>query len=471
MSISLFFLTELRNCFFSYLDQKSYNIESKYTNVQKEGENMKKTRWINFLGASDLIYSLVVIILIGIAFFLFNQVSYIFTPLLVLVSNILIPFVIALLLYYLFSPFVDLLEKYRIKRIYGVTLLFLLIIGVLTLGVILLYPLLQDQVTMFIEEFPSFIDSLLGSVTTWVDDLPFGGEIESFIQEGESFVAGIPDNIDQYLSNGLSGISSFVSGLTNVVVTLVTFPIILFFLLKDEQRFFRAFLSVTPPKWREDLIRVSSEVNTQVGAYVKGQLIIATSIGVMMFIGFSIIGLEYNGVLAIIAGFTSIIPYIGPTLAFLPALIIALIDSWWMVAQLVLVWMAVQFIDGNLIEPNVMGKQLNVHPLTIIVVLLVMGDLIGLFGLIFGVPIYAILKVLVVYLFQQFKKRYNRYYGDVAGEYEVKPIEVAVSGEKKTNTQLKRTMEIARLKRNKEKNQYKENHEDGSEKDSSNEDS
>lgn len=438
--------------------------------MQKEGEKMKKTRWINFLGASDLIFSLVVIILIGIAFFLFNQVSYIFTPILVLVSNILMPFVIALLMYYLFNPFIDFLEKRGVKRIVGVTILFLLIIGLLTLGIILLYPLLRDQLTMFIEEFPSFIDSLTASVTSWVDDLPFGGEIESFIQEGESFVTGIPDNINQYLSNGFSGLSSFVSGLTNVVVTLVTFPIILFFLLKDEQRFFRAFLSVTPPKWREDLIRVSSEVNTQVGAYVKGQLIIATSIGIMMFIGFSIIGLEYNGVLAIIAGFTSIIPYVGPTLAFIPALIIALIDSWWMVAQLVLVWMAVQFIDGNFIEPNVMGKQLNVHPLTIIIVLLVAGDLLGLFGLIFGVPIYAILKVLVVYVFQQFKKRYNKYYGDVAGEYEVKPIEVAVSGEKVRSTQLKRTIEIAKLKRHKEKDRFEENHESTSEKDPDKED-
>lgn len=426
---------------------------------------MKKTRWINFLGGSDLIYTLVVIILLGISFFLFNQVSYIFTPLLVLISNVLVPFVIALLLYYLFSPFVDFLEKHKVKRIYGVTILFLMLIGFLVLGVGLLFPLLRDQITSFIDTFPSFIDSLLESVTGWVENLPFGGEIETFIQEGESFIAGIPDNIDSYLSEGLSGLSNVVSSLTNIVVTIVTFPIILFFLLKDEQRFLHSVLSMSPPKWREDLMRVSSEVNSQVGAYVKGQLIIASSIGVMMFIGFTIIGLEYNGVLAVIAGFTSIIPYIGPTLAFIPALVVALIDSWWMVVQLLLVWMAVQFIDGNLIEPNVMGKQLNVHPLTIIIVLLVMGDLLGLFGLIFGVPIYAILKVIVVHAFQQFKKRYNRYYGDVAGDYEVKPIEVAVSGEESTDSQLKRTIQIAKQKRKKEKREMEDNDSDSTKED------
>ncbi|MDN6293960.1 MAG: AI-2E family transporter [Alkalibacterium gilvum] len=417
---------------------------------------MKKTRWINFLGATNLIYSLVVIILLGVAFFLFNQVSYIFTPVLVLFSNILIPSVIALLLYYLFNPLIDFLERHKVKRIISVPLLFLLIIGILSSGIVLLYPVLENQITMFVKEFPSFIESLSASIPAWAENLPFDAEVESFIAEGEKFVSQIPDNINQYLSDGFSGLSSFVSGLTNVVVTLVTFPIILFFLLKDEQRFFRAFLSVAPPKWRQDLIRVSSELNAQVGAYVKGQLIVASSIGIMMFIGFSIIGLKYNGVLAIIAAFTSVIPYIGPALAFLPALIIALIDSWWMVAQLVIVWMVVQFVDGNLIEPNVYGKQLNVHPLTIIIVLLVMGDLLGVFGLIFGVPIYAILKVLVVYVFQKFKKRYNKYYGDVAGEYEVKPIEIAVSGEKKTSNQLKRTIDIAKLKRDKVKDKQKD---------------
>ncbi len=420
---------------------------------------MKKTRWINFLGGTDLVYTLVVVILLGIAFMLFNQVSYIFTPILILVSNVLVPFVIALLLFYLFNPFIDFLEKHKVKRVYGVGLLFLILIGLLGLGIGLLFPLLREQVTSFIENFPSFVDSLLESVTGWVETLPFGQEIETFIEEGENFIAGIPDNIDQYLTDGLSGLSTVVSGLTNIVVTIVTFPIILFFLLKDEQKFANGVLSVSPPKWREDLVRVSSEVNSQVGAYVKGQLIIATSIGVMMFIGFTIIGLEYNGVLAIIAGFTSIIPYIGPTLAFIPALIVALIDSWSMVLLLLVVWMVVQFVDGNLIEPNVMGKQLNVHPLTIIIVLLVMGDLIGLFGLIFGVPIYAILKVIVVHGFQLFKERYNRYYGDVAGDYEVKPIEVAVSGEreKEKNFQLKRTIQRAKLKRNKEKAEYEQN--------------
>lgn len=421
---------------------------------------MKKTRWINFLGGNNLLFTLVVLIMLGIIFFLYNQVEFLFVPILIIFSNILMPFVIALLLYYLFSPFVDFLEKKKVKRIYGVAILYFLLIGLIVIGVGSLFPLLRDQVTSFIENIPEFLESLTASVTGWIETIPFGEEIESFIQEGESFVASIPDNLDQYLTDGFSGLSTVMSGLTNIVVTIITFPIILFFLLKDEKRFFLAVLGIIPPKWRENLIRVSSEINTQVGAYVKGQLIIASSIGFMMFIGFTIINLEYSGVLAIIAAFTSIIPYVGPTLAFIPALVIALMDSWWMVLQLLMVWAVVQFIDGNLVEPNVMGKQLNVHPLTIIIVLLVMGDLLGLFGLIFGVPIYAILKVIVVHMFQQFKKRYNKYYGDIAGEYDVKPIEVAISGNRKIDAQLKRNIQVAKLKNKKERKKIEEAKED-----------
>lgn len=424
---------------------------------------MKKTRWINFLGGQNLLYTLIVLILLAIVFMLFNQIDYIFTPVFVIVSNILMPLVIALLLYYLFDPVIDFLEKYKIRRLYGVALLFIAIIGVLVFGVVALYPLIRDQAISLVENFPDFIDSILDTVTGWVSTLPFGEEIESLINEGENLLAQIPENIGGFLSGGLSRISNIAASVTSFIVTLVTFPIILFFMLKDEQKFFNSVLSIMPPKWREDTLRVSSEVNTQVGSYIKGQLIIAGSIGIMMFIGFTIIGLEYSGILAIIASFTSIIPYLGPTLAFIPALVIALIDSWWMVLQLGLVWAVVQFIDGNLIEPNVMGRQLNVHPLTIVIVLLVMGDLLGLFGLILGVPIYAILKVIVVHFFQQFKKRYNKYYGDVAGDYEVKPIEEAISGSKKPDAQMKRNINIAKLKRKKVK-KHIEKEQDDSEK-------
>lgn len=381
---------------------------------------MKKTRWMEFLGARNLLFSMLALILFALIVLLYDQVSFFFAPLLVIISNIIAPAILALLLYYLFSPLIDFLEKHGIKRIFGIILLYLLILGLIIVGIGSLYPLLADQLGNFLEDFPELIASINESLRSVSGNLPFGASIEGFIDQGEEFLSNLPSNAQTYLTEGFTGLSKVIQSVSNVVVTIVVAPIMLFFLLKDDQAFADKALAICPPKWRKDLTELTSDVNSQVSAYVKGQLIIATALGVMVFISFSLIGLKYNGVLAIITGFTSVVPYLGPILAFTPALVIAVSSSWWMVVKLLIVWMLVQFLEGNVIQPNIMGKQLNIHPLTIIIVLLVAGDLLGLVGLILGVPLYAILRVIVRFVFKQFKRRYNRYYGDLAGRYKIK---------------------------------------------------
>ena len=111
------------------------------------------------------------------------------------------------------------------------------------------------------------------------------------------------------------------------------------------------------------------------------------------------------------------VPYLGPTIAISPAIVIAIITSPLMLLKLAVVWTLVQFFEGHFISPNVMGKTLKIHPLTIIFVLLCAGNLMGIVGVIIGIPLYAVLKVLVSHIFMLFKRRYNRYYGNDAGEY------------------------------------------------------
>lgn len=138
-----------------------------------------------------------------------------------------------------------------------------------------------------------------------------------------------------------------------------------------------------------------------------------------MYIGFLIIGLDYAIILALVAAVTCIIPYIGPAIAIIPASIVALIDSPFMLVKLSMVWIVVQTLEGQFVSPNIMGKTLNIHPLTIITVLIVMGKLLGLVGLILGIPIYAMIKVIVTFIFLKLKMRYNKYYGEDAGNYDI----------------------------------------------------
>lgn len=379
---------------------------------------MKKTKWISFLGGNNLLYTTLVLFLIALTVLVFTQINFIFTPLIVLFSNVLMPFIIAILLYYLLIPLVKLLSD-KIGRTWSVSLVFVGIILLLVLVTSVLVPLLEDQITNLFSSMPVFINNVFNSIQDLVDNLPANELLEEGVQRAEEFAGTLFSNFGNIITSGMSNVSGIVSSVTNVFFTLAVAPIILFFLLKDEEKIIDGILYATPPKWRQDLIRIGTEINIQVGSYIKGQFTIAFINGIMMYIGFRLIGLSYAGALGLFGGFMSIIPYIGPTATFVPAAIIAAFDSFSQVLLLIVVWLVIQFIEGNLIEPNIMGKQLQIHPVTIIITLLVMGDLFGLFGLVFGIPMYAIIKVIVTHFYGVFKQRYNRFYGDEAGEYNI----------------------------------------------------
>ena len=379
---------------------------------------MKDSKYISFLGGKNLLFTLGVAIMIGILIFIYDQISFVFEPLLVFFSSIVAPVILAVLTYFLFNPLIDWLEKHRLKRVWGVILLFLVLIGALVGLIFLVVPYISEQVTQFVVAFPEYVDNIGATIMGWTDNSVFEDTANNVIEWFNGWIGELPSNIVDYLTTAVSGISTVVSTVSNFVVIMVTFPIILFFLLKDDKKFFSYVMKVIPPKYRKETRDLGLIIADQVGSYVKGQLTISLFLGIMMFIGFTIIGLDYAGILAIVASVTSVIPYIGATLAMVPAVIIALTTSWFMLVKLIIVWLVVQFVDGNFLEPNVMGKNLKIHPLTIIIVLLVLGELLGLVGLILGVPIYAISRVVVTFIFRKFKQRYNRYYADEAGEYE-----------------------------------------------------
>lgn len=379
---------------------------------------MKDSKYISFLGGKNLLFTLGVAIMIGILIFIYDQISFVFEPLLVFFSSIVAPVILAVLTYFLFNPLIDWLEKHRLKRVWGVILLFLVLIGALVGLIFLVVPYVSEQVTQFVVAFPEYVDNIGATIMGWTDNSVFEDTANNVIEWFNGWIGELPSNIVDYLTTAVSGISTVVSTVSNFVVIMVTFPIILFFLLKDDKKFFSYVMKVIPPKYRKETRDLGLIIADQVGSYVKGQLTISLFLGIMMFIGFTIIGLDYAGILAIVASVTSVIPYIGATLAMVPAVIIALTTSWFMLVKLIIVWLVVQFVDGNFVEPNVMGKNLKIHPLTIIIVLLVLGELLGLVGLILGVPIYAISRVVVTFIFRKFKQRYNRYYADEAGEYE-----------------------------------------------------
>lgn len=370
----------------------------------------KSTRFMQFIGGKNLIFSLLTLILIGLAVIIYNKISFVFHPLFVVLSTVTPPVILAFIAFYLLNPVVNLLEKVRIKRLWGIIIIIIAFTGAVTGLLMLTIPTIEQQIKDLIANFPVYIEKINESVHQYVSNSFF----ETYYNEARDWVEAnlgdIPGTIMNSFGDAIDGIASFASTVTTIVVSLITFPFVLFFLLKDGERFKTYFLSLFPKKFRNDMANILHNMDTQVGSYIQGQIFVALCIGVLLLIGYLIIGLEYAIVLAIVAAVTSVVPYLGPVIAITPAIIIALVTSPWMLLKLSIVWAVVQFSEGHFISPNVMGKTMQIHPLTIMFVLLIAGKLFGIVGVILGIPGYAIAKVLVQYFFTKFKIRYNYYY-------------------------------------------------------------
>lgn len=399
---------------------KSMAIEKKQGEEKANQKlNFTETRFMKFLGGKDLIFALISLVLLGIFIFIFDKVSYVFQPFIIVFNTIAAPIIVSLILFYLINPIINLMERYNIPRLLGITIVFLLIIGGATLIVTLLIPVIGDQITRLANNIPRYVskfNNVIDKITHFSFLSSFYGEIQNWL---DSVSKKIPSVVSNYSDGFGTKIKTFAEAIVNVGVVIVTTPFVLFFMLKDGHKFKDYSTKIMPPRFRKDYHDLIEKMSVQVGSYIQGQIIVSFCIGVLLYIGYTIIGLDYGLVLASIAAVTSVVPYLGPTIAISPAIIIALLTSPLMLLKLIVVWTLVQFIEGHFISPNIMGKTLKIHPLTIIFILLSAGNLLGIVGVILGIPGYAILKVLVSHLFLIFKRRYNKYYGNDSGEYEI----------------------------------------------------
>ncbi|WP_420849946.1 AI-2E family transporter [Psychrobacillus vulpis] len=391
--------------------------------MEPEKPSFFSTRYIKFLGGRNTVFTLVMVMLIGLIIMIYDDISFIFVPLTVFLGNVILPIILAVISYYLLRPLLRLLERIKLPRVWGILIIFLALIGLITLLVFLVFPFLRSQSIKLVEEFPGYFIQLLNSFdhflrTSFLTDYYL--QIESKV---DTIIERIPEDIGKFLQSTLTeiatGISSVVGVLTSFVLAIVTVPFILFYLLKDGEKLPRFVMKIFPPRMREDLHSVFKDIDKQISSYIQGQILVSMCIGFMIYIGFTIIGMEYALLLGVIAMVTSVVPYLGPVIAITPAAIIALVTSPFMLIKLAVVWTIVQLVEGKFISPQIMGKSLHVHPITIIFVLITSGSLFGVPGVILGIPGYAILKVIVSHFYTLFKKRYNKYEPISENQYEL----------------------------------------------------
>lgn len=377
---------------------------------------MENNRWIRFLGGKSLIFTLFVLGLLAIIIYMYSKVTFIFQPIVVMFSTIMPPVVVGLILYYLLNPLVKFLEKY-IKRTWVIILIYIVILALLVFGGVELIIAARNQTIDLVKQFPNILQGFEKKTESLTTNFPYKAELNQLKDSFNLSSSKISKFTENYLQNGAKSFGGVFSVISTLLLAIVTGPIIAFFLLQDKEKFFKTTKKIIPPIFRRDFTEFTKIVNQQIGGYLKGQIVVSAILGILYWPCFILMGLKYAGTLALIAGVLSIIPYVGSFVAFIPGLIIAFQSSFMSVVIFVIIWFVVQFLHGQFIVPKIMGNNLQLHPITVLLVLLVMGDMLGIIGVIFGIPIYCFIKAITIYLFKKIKKRYNKFYGSY-GKYD-----------------------------------------------------
>ena len=349
---------------------------------------------------SKLMFWSVELLIIATLILVSSKIDFVFQPIGTFLTTLFAPILIAGFLYYLLNPLVNLLMKMGVKRLAAIALIFILLIGMIVLIFMSIIPNLVEQLVSLARNIPGFISNM----QTWLQELANNAtrfplfkelDVDKYISNLDVSAGSI---IQQSLTGVTNGLGSVIGKITTIVLLLVTVPFILFYMLKDGEKLVPNIERLFPEKQRENIKGLLQQLNKTLSDYISGQAIECLFVGTFTFLGYLLIGVDYAFLFGVIAGLTNLIPYLGPYLGLAPALIYTFFDSPTRALLCIVVVIIVQQIDGNVIYPNVIGKSLNIHPLTIILILLVAGNLSGILGVFLGVPVYAILRTLVVFV-------------------------------------------------------------------------
>jgi len=326
------------------------------------------------------------------------EVKWIFAPILVVAQAIFIPLLISGVLFYITVPLQSLLEKFKVPRWGSIIIIMLLLVGFVWAALSIVGPPITEEFNNLVDKAPSIIEDsrlLIVNLIDQADNLP-----KWATDSMEETATAATDTLKSVTSHAGKWIVSIFQSIVQGALILILVPFFLIFMLKDHEKFMPFILQFFNGEVKRWIKKTFTDVNDVLSLYIRGQVLISTILATLLYIGYLIIGLNFALLLAIFAFFMNIIPFIGPWIAFIPALVIGFFQDPVMVIWVSLITLIAQQTDSNLITPNVMGKTLSIHPLTIITILLAAGSLAGFFGILLAVPGYAVGKAIVSNIYE-----------------------------------------------------------------------
>ncbi|ATF40995.1 AI-2E family transporter [Weissella paramesenteroides] len=345
---------------------------------------------------NKIVSAMFMILLFLIIVFMIHKVAFIFDPVAEFFSAVGAPIIIAGVFYFLLNPMVDWAERrFNFPRIATISIQFIVLAVLIIWGLAVFIPWMSSQIISLVNEWPTYWHKIVTMINHFTSNKQFNAVNKWFNTTNSEISTWLKDYSAEYAKKGLHGVSSVVGTVTSVVIAIITFPFVLFYLLKDGHQMPAYIAKFLPVKARRSFLEMLKEISTQISNYIRGQISVAFAVMIMFAIGYTIIGLPYGWLIAIVAGILNIIPFLGSFLAMVPAVVVGIFVSPVMLISVLVVFMIEQTLEGRIISPKLLGSSMKIHPVTVLIVLLSAGNIFGILGVIFGVPGYAILKVLI----------------------------------------------------------------------------
>lgn len=319
-----------------------------------------------------------------------------------LIRSIVAPFVVAFLASYALMPIVDTIEDMGVKRWAAILIVYVFIGLVIAILMAVLLPTLYNELQGIQENFDVYLQKTQELARKWEQGWTrrFGG-LASF-NLGEQ-INKWGSALGNYMLRRVPG---FVSNVFSVAMFAIIVPLAAFFLLKDTRQVKRAIVERVPNRFFEMTVSLVWRINQQLGSYIQGQLLTILIVSSTSVVGLRLVGLKYSAVLGIGTGIINIIPYVGPLIALFASVLVALVTtgSGQLVAMVVLVCLAVQVMD-EVTRPLIIARSVSLHPLAVMFLVLVGGEIFGALGMILAVPVASIVKVTLGTVYEEAEKR------------------------------------------------------------------
>jgi predicted PurR-regulated permease PerM len=324
--------------------------------------------------------------------------------------EVLLPFVLGLVLAYLLLPIVNWLERrmpsrlhtWRLARPLTIVITYLLLL-LLVAGIVAFFvPIVVEQVEVLIENWPG----LASKVQDW-GTRGWGWYTENIPADWretiETNLTTVLENVLKASQEGLVATVTTVFGTISFILGLVVIPFWLFYILHDESQVKRGIVQAFPQQLRPDVVCMARLTDDVLSAYIRGQLLLCIFVGGMSTIALLIIGVPFALVLGLIAGIFEILPYVGPILGAIPAIVVALLSEPRSALWVAIAFFAIQQIENAVLAPRIAGKSVKLHPALVMLVLVIGNELAGFWGMLIAVPVTGVIRDVFKYLYLRFQ--------------------------------------------------------------------